>query len=74
MHRLIQPKKWTLDYLTEMQSDQGLYDSYKIVFERRMRSKEIHYIDHPLVGLVVLATPFKLGKEEPIPAVNYKTL
>lgn len=26
--------------------------------ERKMRSKELHYIDHPLFGLIILITPF----------------
>ena len=46
-----------------------------IVNERRMRSREIHYIDHPLVGVIVLATPYKIKsrKVDSKPA-NYKTL
>jgi len=27
--------------------------------KRRMRSKEVHYIDHPLMGLLVIMTPIK---------------
>ena len=41
------------------------YKSYPVSFERRMRSKEIHYIDHPFIGMIILAVPFKL---EPVPA------
>lgn len=36
---------------------------YPIQNHRRMRSKVVHYIDHPLVGIVVLATPFVLPEE-----------
>ncbi|MDH5517666.1 MAG: peptidoglycan binding protein CsiV [Gammaproteobacteria bacterium] len=36
---------------------------YPIQNHRRMRSKEVHYIDHPLVGIVVLATPFEAPKK-----------
>jgi len=36
------------DFLT-VQMDQG----------RRMRSKEVHYIDHPLMGILVLMLPLK---------------
>ena len=39
---------------------QTSYTSYPIKFERRMRSKEIHYIDHPMGGMIVLATPYKI--------------
>jgi len=46
-----------------------------IVNERRMRSREIHYIDHPLVGVVVLATPYKIkSKKVNTKPANYKTL
>lgn len=46
-----------------------------IVNERRMRSREVHYIDHPLVGVVVLATPYKI-KSKTIDNSNneYKTM
>lgn len=36
-----------------------LYQSFPVVSERRMKSREIHYIDHPLVGIIILATPYK---------------
>lgn len=32
---------------------------YPIVSHRRMRSKELHYIDHPLVGILVQINPVK---------------
>jgi len=38
--------------------------SYPIEFRRRMRSKELHYIDHPLVGILVQINPVELVKEE----------
>lgn len=38
--------------------------TYTVNFERRMRSREVHYLDHPLVGLIVLATPFKIEPAE----------
>jgi len=36
------------------------YRSFPVVSERRMRSREIHYIDHPMVGIIVYALPFKI--------------
>jgi hypothetical protein len=36
--------------------DQQLKE-YSIKSHRRMRSKELHYIDHPLVGILVMALP-----------------
>lgn len=40
-------------------SEEPGYKSYPIVSERRMKSRETHYIDHPMVGIIVLATPYK---------------
>lgn len=34
------------------------YRVYRLQQSRRMRSNEIHYIDHPRFGLVVLVTPY----------------
>lgn len=36
-----------------------VFSEFKIQSQRRMRSKELHYIDHPLVGILVLVTPIK---------------
>jgi hypothetical protein len=35
----------------------GGYVPYPVSFNRRMRSRETHYLDHPMVGVVVLTTP-----------------
>jgi len=61
---------------TEQKNITEIYDQYSLVFERRMRSKEIHYIDHPLGGMIVLATPYKIETEteEDTSAKGYKTL
>lgn len=54
------------------------FNLYTIKSERRMRSKEIHYIDHPLVGIIVLAIPFKIepdvDPEIKLQDDSYKTL
>ena len=34
--------------------------TYHLQQTRKMRSKEVHYIDHPVLGVVILAWPFKL--------------
>ena len=39
------------------------YMEYPINFHRRMRSKELHYLDHPLVGILVMAMPVKKQEE-----------
>lgn len=43
---------------------------------RRMRSREIHYIDHPLVGVIIQAIPFKIAPEKDNSAKpkSYQTL
>lgn len=54
----------------------NLYKDFVVKFERRMRSREVHYIDHPMVGIIVLATPYKIL--EPTtpnsPNTQYKSL
>ena len=35
------------------------FNEFEIKSHRRMRSKELHYIDHPLVGILVIVTPIK---------------
>ena len=48
---------------------------YTVVSDRRMRSRELHYIDNPHLGVIVLATPFKIQTEsEPTTTQGYKTL
>ncbi|MCK4951108.1 MAG: hypothetical protein KAS48_04765 [Gammaproteobacteria bacterium] len=34
--------------------------SFRLQDHRRMRSKELHYIDHPLFGIIVKAMPYEL--------------
>jgi hypothetical protein len=36
---------------------------FRLKESRRMRSKKIHYLDHPFFGVVVLVTPVELPKE-----------
>jgi len=39
---------------------------YPIKYHRKMRSKELHYIDHPLVGILILALPVKKIEENAV--------
>ncbi len=71
-HKLI-PRPFNTYTNTDENSINNFRD-YPLVFERRMRSKEIHYIDHPLVGIIVLAIPFKIKAEEAPQQEIYKTL
>jgi hypothetical protein len=33
--------------------------TYRLQAHRRMRSGELHYIDHPAMGILILVTPFQ---------------
>lgn len=35
------------------------YNEFEIKSQRKMRSNELHYIDHPLIGILVLVSPIK---------------
>ena len=37
----------------------GVPTRFRLMSKRRMRSRELHYIDHPLFGVLVLITPFQ---------------
>ena len=37
---------------------------YRFKQNRKMRSKELHYLDNPVYGLLVYVTPFTIGGEE----------
>lgn len=41
--------------------------SYPFVQRRRMRSNELHYLDHPVLGMLVRITPRGDGDELPVP-------
>lgn len=43
---------------------QRAYQVFRMQQSRRMRSSEIHYIDHPVFGIVALVTPYELAKPE----------
>ncbi len=47
----------TADTATEMALAPERPVGYRMHQSRRMRSKEIHYIDHPTIGIIALATP-----------------
>ena len=35
------------------------YQAYHMKQSRRMRSRELHYLDHPLFGMAILVTPYE---------------
>ena len=36
------------------------YQAYRVQAHRRMRSKELHYIDHPLMGILIIARRYEI--------------
>lgn len=56
-----------LQYVKPQQSSSNIITlkTYPVKTERRMRSREIHYLDSPMIGIVVLATPYKIQAIEP---------
>ncbi len=41
--------------------DQPPQTRFRLVTSRRMRSNELHYVDHPVFGMLVLVTPYQAG-------------
>jgi hypothetical protein len=51
---------------TPIMIERSVLQDYRLFETRRMRSKEIHYFDHPLMGIVVKVTPY----EPEVPAIE----
>ncbi|MFV1982898.1 MAG: CsiV family protein [Thiohalomonadales bacterium] len=47
----------------EFGEDDLLPDVFHILQTRRLRSKELHYIDHPVISVIALITPYKIKKQ-----------
>lgn len=43
------------------------YQVYRLQQSRRMRSNEVHYLDHPLFGIIVQVTPYITAQVAPKP-------
>jgi hypothetical protein len=43
------------------------YQVYRMQQSRRMRSNEVHYLDHPLFGIIVQVTPYITAQVSPKP-------
>lgn len=50
-------------------TETSFYQPYRLLESRRMRSKEVHYLDHPAFGIIALITPYERptvnAEEEP---------
>lgn len=40
---------------------------YRLNESRRMRSREVHYLDHPMFGIIAMVTPYELPAAAPAP-------
>ena len=40
--------------------------TFRLKESRRMRSKELHYFDHPMFGMIVKITPYELPEPSPV--------
>lgn len=47
----------------EFGEDDLLPDVFHITQTRRLRSKELHYIDHPVISIITLITPYKITQQ-----------
>ncbi len=54
----------TLRYQRQAATTETNVETYPLNSHRRMRSKELHYIDHPLVGMLIQINPVVKPKEE----------
>jgi hypothetical protein len=52
---------------TPIMIERPVLQDYRLYETRRMRSKEIHYFDHPLMGIVVKVTPYEFDIPAPEP-------
>lgn len=52
---------------TPIMIERPVLQDYRLFETRRMRSKEIHYFDHPLMGIVVKVTPYEFDVPAPEP-------
>jgi len=50
-------------FIDEFGEEDRLPDVFHIKQTRRLRSKELHYIDHPVISIVALITPYKIEKQ-----------
>ncbi|MEW6647862.1 MAG: CsiV family protein [Pseudomonadota bacterium] len=46
---------------------------YRLSETRRMRSREVHYLDHPMFGIVAMVTPYEPPAAAPVPAAKPAT-
>ncbi|NNG13715.1 MAG: hypothetical protein HKM22_00985, partial [Gammaproteobacteria bacterium] len=53
------PEVYLAEQIAQQAIDAPNIEHFKLVESRRMRSKEVHYIDHPYFGIIALITPYQ---------------
>lgn len=51
-------------YIDDISQPEHVLVDYEVKSHRKMKSRELHYIDHPIVGILVEATPIEEDEEE----------
>jgi hypothetical protein len=54
-------------FFTLFRSEQPEHPGYRLKEMRRMRSREMHYFDHPMFGIITLVTPYEIPAAMPTP-------
>ena len=64
-----------VDTTLAFETDLSEYDlpEFRMKQRRRMRSKELHYFDHPKFGVIALITPYTPPVQEPEPVLEKTT-
>lgn len=57
------PEVYLAEQIAQQTIDAPNIEYFKLVESRRMRSKELHYIDHPYFGIIALITPYQRKSE-----------
>ena len=52
---------------TQYADGQGSRPAFRLNEKRRMRSRELHYFDHPRFGMIAVVTPYDAPEDEPEP-------
>lgn len=60
------PEVYLSEQIAQQSIDAPSIEYFKLVESRRMRSKKIHYLDHPYFGIIALITPYDRESEKSI--------
>ena len=57
-------------YLAAYAADTRILNNHSLREHRRMRSRNLHYLDNPEFSLLILITPYEKPAEEELPATG----